>query len=728
MIAPALLRVPALDRRRFLASSLAAGAGLVIGLRLPRAARAAEAGAGDGELNAFVRIGADDRVTVISKHIEFGQGTYTGLATILAEELDADWATVAVVAAPADVERYKNLLFGVQGTGGSTAMANSWEQMRRAGATARAMLVAAAAAAWSVPAAEIEVERGVVRHPASGRSARFGALAAKAAQLEPPAEVTLKDPKDFTLIGREDLPRVDVPAKTRGTARFALDVAGPGLATALVAHPPRFGATVRSFDAAAAKRVPGVRDVVAIPQGVAVLADGFWAAKQGRDALTIEWDESGAETRGTAELVAEYRALLDRPGLPARRDGDAAAALAGAARRVVAEYEFPFLAHAPMETLTGVIRKVEGGWELSSGWQLQTIDHAVAAEVLGVAPAAVAIETLYAGGSFGRRATPAGDFARELAEVGKAIGGRYPVKLVWTREDDLRGGRYRPLYLHRLEAGLDAAGRIVAWSHRIVGQSLMTGTPFEAYSVKEGIDDSSVEGARDLPYAIPHLGVELHTTRVGVPVLWWRSVGHTQNGYATEAFFDEVAGAAGRDPFELRRELLAGHPRHRGVLELAAERAGWGRPLPPGRARGIAVHASFSSYVAEVAEVSRGKDGLPKVERVVCAVDCGVAINPDNIRAQMEGGIGYGLSAVLHDEITLEQGRVVQSNFHDYPMLRLHEMPEVEVHIVRSAEAPTGVGEPGVPPIGPAVANAWAALTGERVRRLPFRRALAEKS
>lgn len=728
MIAPALLRVPALDRRRFLASSLAAGAGLVIGLRLPRAARAAEAGAGDGELNAFVRIGADDRVTVISKHIEFGQGTYTGLATILAEELDADWATVAVVAAPADVERYKNLLFGVQGTGGSTAMANSWEQMRRAGATARAMLVAAAAAAWSVPAAEIEVERGVVRHPASGRSARFGALAAKAAQLEPPAEVTLKDPKDFTLIGREDLPRVDVPAKTRGTARFALDVAGPGLATALVAHPPRFGATVRSFDAAAAKRVPGVRDVVAIPQGVAVLADGFWAAKQGRDALTIEWDESGAETRGTAELVAEYRALLDRPGLPARRDGDAAAALAGAARRVVAEYEFPFLAHAPMETLTGVIRKVEGGWELSSGWQLQTIDHAVAAEVLGVAPAAVAIETLYAGGSFGRRATPGGDFARELAEVGKAVGGRYPVKLVWTREDDLRGGLYRPLYLHRLEAGLDAAGRIVAWSHRIVGQSLMTGTPFEAFSVKEGVDASSVEGASDLPYAIPHLGVELHTTQVGVPVLWWRSVGHTQNGYATEAFFDEVAEAAGRDPFELRRELLAGHPRHRGVLELAAEKAGWGRPLPPGRARGLAVHASFSSYVAEVAEVSRGKDGLPKVERVVCAVDCGVAINPDNIRAQMEGGIGYGLSAVLHDEITLEQGRVVQSNFHDYPMLRLHEMPEVEVHIVRSAEAPTGVGEPGVPPIGPAVANAWAALTGERVRRLPFRRALAEKS
>jgi len=717
---------PALDRRQLLASGLAAGAGLVIGLRLPRAAgAAADVAPAAAELNAFVRIGSDDTVTVLSKHVEFGQGTYTGLATLLAEELDADWATVRVVAAPADVERYKNLFFGVQGTGGSTAMANSWEQMRRAGATARALLVAAAAATWSVPAAELSVAQGVVRHAASGRSARFGELAARAAELEPPAEVALKDPKQFVLVGREDLPRVDVPEKSRGAARFALDFTLPGLRTALIARPPRFGARVRGFDASEARRVPGVVDVVQIPQGVAVLAEGFWAAKRGRDALRVDWDESGAETRGTVELVAEYRGLLARPGLVARSDGDAEAALAGAARVVSAEYEFPYLAHAPMEPLDCVIRVSEGRCELWTGAQLQTVDQAVAAEVLGLEPSRVAIETMLAGGSFGRRATPQGDLVREAAEIAKAIRGAYPVKLVWTRDDDLRGGRYRPLYLHRLEAGLDAEGRIVGWTHRIVGQSLLTGTPFESFSVKDGIDESSVEGAKQLPYAIPNLRVDLHTTKVGVPVLWWRSVGHTQNGYATEAFFDEVARAAGRDPFELRRELLSDHPRHRGVLELAAEKAGWGRPLPAGRARGIAVHASFSSFVAQVAEVSLDEGGMPRVHRVVCAVDCGVAINPDNVRAQMEGGIGFGLGTVLHDEVTLEAGRVVQSNFHDYPLLRIHEMPEVEVHIVRSTEAPTGVGEPGVPPIGPAVANAVLALTGRPARRLPFRRAVA---
>ena len=717
---------PALDRRQLLASGLAAGAGLVIGLRLPRAAgAAADVAPAAAELNAFVRIGSDDTVTVLSKHVEFGQGTYTGLATLLAEELDADWATVRVVAAPADVERYKNLFFGVQGTGGSTAMANSWEQMRRAGATARALLVAAAAATWSVPAAELSVAQGVVRHAASGRSARFGELAARAAELEPPAEVALKDPRQFVLVGREDLPRVDVPEKSRGAARFALDFTLPGLRTALIARPPRFGARVRGFDASEARRVPGVVDVVQIPQGVAVLAEGFWAAKRGRDALRVDWDESGAETRGTVELVAEYRGLLARPGLVARSDGDAAAALAGAARVVSAEYEFPYLAHAPMEPLDCVIRVSEGRCELWTGAQLQTVDQAVAAEVLGLEPSRVAIETMLAGGSFGRRATPQGDLVREAAEIAKAIRGAYPVKLVWTRDDDLRGGRYRPLYLHRLEAGLDADGRIVGWTHRIVGQSLLTGTPFESFSVKDGIDESSVEGAKQLPYAIPNLRVDLHTTKVGVPVLWWRSVGHTQNGYATEAFFDEVARAAGRDPFELRRELLSDHPRHRGVLELAAEKAGWGRPLPAGRARGIAVHASFSSFVAQVAEVSLDEGGMPRVHRVVCAVDCGVAINPDNVRAQMEGGIGFGLGTVLHDEVTLEAGRVVQSNFHDYPLLRIHEMPEVEVHIVRSTEAPTGVGEPGVPPIGPAVANAVLALTGRPARRLPFRRAVA---
>jgi len=571
---------PALDRRQLLASGLAAGAGLVIGLRFPRAAgAAADVAPAAAELNAFVRIGSDDTVTVLSKHVEFGQGTYTGLATLLAEELDADWATVRVVAAPADVERYKNLFFGVQGTGGSTAMANSWEQMRRAGATARALLVAAAAATWSVPAAELSVAQGVVRHAASGRSARFGELAARAAELEPPAEVALKDPKQFVLVGREDLPRVDVPEKSRGAARFALDFTLPGLRTALIARPPRFGARVRGFDASEARRVPGVVDVVQIPQGVAVLAEGFWAAKRGRDALRVDWDESGAETRGTVELVAEYRGLLARPGLVARSDGDAEAALAGAARVVSAEYEFPYLAHAPMEPLDCVIRVSEGRCELWTGAQLQTVDQAVAAEVLGLEPSRVAIETMLAGGSFGRRATPQGDLVREAAEIAKAIRGAYPVKLVWTRDDDLRGGRYRPLYLHRLEAGLDAEGRIVGWTHRIVGQSLLTGTPFESFSVKDGIDESSVEGAKQLPYAIPNLRVDLHTTKVGVPVLWWRSVGHTQNGYATEAFFDE-----GARPF---RAPTRAPERPSAPPRRARARRGEGRlgPAAPGRAR-----------------------------------------------------------------------------------------------------------------------------------------------
>ena len=722
-----------LDRRQVLRGGLALGAGLVIGLRLPRraagaAGRLAGAAAGaDGAAewapNAFVRIAPDDTVTILSKHIEFGQGTYTGLATVLAEELDADWSTVRVDAAPADVEHYANLFFGIQGTGGSTAMANSWEQMRRAGATARAMLVAAAADLWAVPASEIVVRDGTVSHPGSGRSARFGELAGRAAALEAPAEVALKEPAEFRLIGREDLPRVDVPAKSRGTAEFTLDLRLPSMLTAVIARPPRFGGRVRSFDADAAKKVPGVVQVVAVPSGVAVLAEGFWAAKKGRDALRVEWDDSAAETRGTDELLAEYRALLEKPGKTAALHGDPDAALAGAAEVVAADYEFPFLSHAPMETLDCVIQPGEGGCDVWAGSQLQTVDQGRVADVLGLDPPQVRLHTQLAGGSFGRRATPTADVATETAAIVKASGTRRPVKLVWTREDDLRGGRYRPMYVHRLRAGVDADGRVIAWTHRIVGQSILAGTPFEEALVKDGIDGTSVEGARNLPYSVANLRVDLHTTSVGVPVLWWRSVGHTHTGYAVETFVDRLARAAGRDPVELRRELLgAGQPRLLSVLDLAAEKAGWGTPLPPGRARGVAAVESFSSFVAQVAEISLRDDGMPRVERVVCAVDCGIAINPDNVRAQIEGGVGFGLGAALHDEITLEEGRVRQSNFHDYRPLRIHEMPEVEVHIVPSAEPPTGVGEPGVPPIAPAVANAMYALTGEPVDRLPFRR------
>jgi isoquinoline 1-oxidoreductase subunit beta len=709
-----------LTRRRFLETTALAGAALFVGFRLDdRAAAAADEVLAP---NAFVRIAPDNTVTIISKHIEMGQGSYTGLATILAEELDADWSQIRVEPAPADAERYNNLLLGpMQMTGGSTAMANSWEQMRRAGATARAMLVEAAAREWGVPTSEVTVERGVVSHAPSGRRATFGELASKAAALTPPAQVTLKDPKDFTLVGR-DVRRIDGRAKTDGSAQFTLDFSMPGMLTALIARPPRFGATMKSFDAAPTRRVKGVTHVVAVPAGVAVVAESFWAARKGRDALRVTWDESRAETRGTDELYAAYRVLAGQPGTSARREGDVDGALRGAARVLEAVYEFPYLAHAPMEPLDAVVRIGADGVDFWAGSQAPTLDQQAIARILGVPASTVRIHTLLAGGSFGRRATADSDVAAEAASVAKAIGGDRAVKLVWTREDDIQGGRYRPLYVHRLRAGLDAQGNVVGWEHRIVGQSIVRGTPFESALVKNGIDQTSVEGAANLPYAVPNIAVDLHTTDVGVPVLWWRSVGSTHTAYATETFLDELAQATARDPLAVRRALLAKHPRHLAALNLVADRAAWDQPLPAGRARGIAVHESFNSVVAQVAEVSLRPDGLPHVERVVCAVDCGTAINPDVVRAQMEGGIGYGLAAAMWNEVTLVHGRVQQRNFDGYRPLRIAEMPAVEVHIVPSGAAPTGVGEPGVPPIAPAVANALFYLTGQRVRRLPFAR------
>jgi isoquinoline 1-oxidoreductase beta subunit len=718
-------------RRDFIRVGATAGAALTLAFYLPGCGPAETAGKGAKaaaagpafEPNAFLRIGHDGSVTVISKHLEMGQGSYTGLATIVAEELDADWSRVKVEGAPADAKRYGNTQWGgAQGTGGSSAIANSWEQLRKAGATARAMLVAAAAAEWKVPAGEITVENGVVRHPGSKREAGFGLLAPRASAITPPADVKLKDPKDFRYIGRsERLPRTDVAEKVRGAATFTQDVQLDGMLTAVVAHPPLFGATVKRFDAAKAKAVPGVVDVVQIPTGVAVLAKSFWSAKKGRDALQVEWDTSKAVTVGSSELSAQYAELAGKPGKVARKDGDTAAALRGAAKVVEATYEFPFLSHAALEPLNCVVRIDREGCEIWNGEQMQTADQAAVAALLGLKPEQVTLHMLYAGGSFGRRANPKSDYVVEAASIAKAIDGRSPVKMVWTREDDMRAGWYRPAYVHRVRAGLDRSGKPVAWEQRIVGQSILLGTPFEAFAVKDGIDFSSIEGVVDLPYKMPAMQVELHTTDPGIPVQWWRSVGHTHTGYATEVFVDELAAAAKQDPFAFRRALLGGSPRHLGALELAAEKAGWGKPLPAGRGRGIAVHKSFDSYVAEVAEVSLNPDGTVKVHRVVCAVDCGVAVNPDVIRAQMEGGIAFGLSAALYGEVTLDKGVVQQTNFHQYRQLRMPEMPVVEVYIVPSSEAPTGVGEPGVPPVAPAVANAVFALTGKPVRKLPIR-------
>ena len=709
------------SRRLFLKASALAGAGLVIGLHLPlRAVKAAATAAGDFAPNAFVRIAKDDSVTILSKHIEFGQGSYTGLATLLAEELDAAWEQVRVEAAPANAEIYNNLHWGpTQGTGGSSSIANAYEQMRQAGAMARALLVEAAAKTWGLPAAEISVEKGQVRHAASGKASGFGALAETAAGLPAPSEVKLKDPKDFTLIGTS-VPRVDSRDKTRGQALFTLDKTLPGMLTALVARPPRFGGQVKSFDAEAAKAIKGITDVVQIPRGVAVLAEGFWAAKKGREALQIEWDESQAETRGSEEIMTLYKGLAKEPGQVAREEGDAASALAGAAQVLEADFEYPFLAHAPMEPLDCVVELKPDSCEVWTGSQLQTGDHMTAAAISGLPPEKVQVHTLLTGGSFGRRATPDSDMVSEAVSIAKAIEGRAPVKLVWTREDDIQGGRYRPMYYHTIRAGLDAENKLVGWEHRIVGQSILKGTPFEGLLVKNGIDQTSVEGANNLPYAIPNVRIDLHTTDVKVPVLWWRAVGSTHTAYTVEAFLDEVAEAAGKDPVEFRLEMLKDHPRHAAVLKLAAEKAGWGKSLPEGKGIGIAVHESFNSFVAEAAEVTVDGDGGIKVDKVVCAVDCGRPINPDVIKAQMEGGIGYGLGAILHDEITLEGGQVQQSNFHDYLPLRIEEMPEVEVHIVDSTEAPTGVGEPGTPPIGPALANAVYNATGRRIRSLPF--------
>ena len=710
--------------------------GLILGVALPGAARAQSGAAqvlkGDGggvsavAPDAFVRIGADDTVTVLVKHIEFGQGPMTGLATLVAEELDADWSQMRAEHAPANSDLYKNFVFGMQGTGGSTAIANSYEQMRTVGATARAMLVAAAASAWNVPVGELTVDRGTIRHANSKREGRFGRFADAAAKRPIPAKVPLKDPSTFALIGRDDgsVKKLDSGAKSNGTAQFTLDIREPGMLTVLVARPPRFGGKVASLDAKEALAQPGVIDIKQISSGVAVYAQGTYQAMRGRDRLKITWDDGAAEKRSSEQLINDYRALARKPGMVAGQHGNLETALKSADRVLEAEYVFPYLAHAPMEPLDGFL-----SWDGTTavarfGSQLQTGDHHAIAKVLGLPPERVQVETMLAGGSFGRRAQANMHLAVELAEVAKAIGPNRPVKLVWTREDDIKGGYYRPLFVHRLRGGI-RNGRITAWSNTIVGQSFLKGSPFDMM-IKDGIDATSVEGSREIPYQVADFRCDLHTTDVGVPTLWWRSVGHTHTGYAVECFIDELLQATGQDPVAGRLALMDKAPRAAGVLRAVAELAGWKGPGPiDGRARGVAVVESFNTYVAQIAEISDGGREGPRVHKVWCAVDCGVAVNPDVIRAQMESGIGYGLGHILFAEVSLEEGRPVQSNFDGYRSLRINEMPEVEVRIVKSAEKPTGVGEPGVPPIGPAVANAMARLGIERPRRLPIVRGVS---
>jgi isoquinoline 1-oxidoreductase subunit beta len=715
-----------LTRRDFLKLTSIAGAGLTLGAVLPEAVDAAAGSAAPAFAMPFVRIDPDNTVTVLSKHVEAGQGVWTGLPAIVAEELDASWDQMRVESAPAKVPMYGNFAFdpkgSVQGTGGSTAVANSWMQLRQAGATARAMLVQAAATQWGVPAEQITVSEGVVSHPKSGRKATFGDLAARAAKVPVPANVKLKDPGQFKIVGRDKLPRLDSRAKSYGQQQFAIDVMLPGMMTAVVMRPPRFGGKVASFDATQAKAVPGVVDVVQIPRGVAVIGRDMWSAKKGREVLQVSWDESGAEKRSTSQIMAEYKQLADgTDAIKAAKEGDVEAALKSAAHTVDAEFEFPYLAHAPMEPLTAVARLTPGKCEIWAGCQFQTIDQINAAKATGLKPDQVFINTLAAGGTFGRRANAESDYIAEVAAIAKAVDGKYPVRLIWTREDDITGGRYRPMNYHRITAGLSQDGKVVAYKQRIVGQSIMAGTPFAAM-MKGGVDPSAVEGNAAEEYDIENVHVTWNAPKSPVTVLWWRSVGHTHMAASKEIVFDELAEAAGKDPVAFRLAHLGKHPKQVAALKLAAEKAGWDKPFPKekGRGRGVAVHESFGSAVAQVAEVTVKGDTIT-VDRVVCAVHCGIAVNPDVIRAQMQSGIGYGLAAVLHGKITMTDGRIDQTNFHQYTVLRINEMPrEIEIHIVPSTDAPTGVGEPGLPPIAPAVANAVRMATGLKLRKMPF--------
>ena len=719
-----------ISRRTFLKATALVAGGLVIAFAIPQAKRFLMPGADKPAAgndpnklpapNAFLRIGTDNTITVMLAHSEMGQSIWTTLPMLIAEELDADWSTIKVEHASAAPE-YAHTAYGIQITGGSSTTWSEFDRYRQAGALTRALLISAGAQKLGVTADKLRTENGFV--VSDTEKVSYGDLAEIAAKLPTPTSVALKDPKDWKIIGKATK-RLDSPEKINGTAKFGQDVQFEGLKIALVAHAPVFGGKVKSFDATASKQIKGVHNVVQVPTGVAVIADHYWAAKQGRDALKIDWDLGENATLDSKKMLEEYRTLAASQGMSAAKAGDTQAALGKASTIVEAEYVAPYLAHSPMEPLNCAVKITEDGCEIWTGTQMQTVDQGAAAKILGLKPEQVKIHTLFLGGGFGRRANPAADFVSEAVHVAKAAG--IPVKTVWTREDDVKGGYYRPMFLHKAKIGLGADGMPTAWQHTEVGQSIMVGTPFESVMIKDGVDATSVEGVADSPYlkGIPNHQVELHTVKATIPVLWWRSVGHSHSAFAMESLIDELAHAAKQDPLEYRRALLKAHPRHLAALNLAAEKAEWGKPLPKGVARGIAVHESFGSFVTQVAEVSV-VEGEVKVHRMVTAIDCGLAVNPESLTAQMESSISFGLGAALFSEITFKDGHVQQSNFHDYQVLRMKDMPKVEVYIVPSTEKMGGVGEPGLPPVAPAVTNAIFAATGKRIRSLPIASQLA---
>jgi isoquinoline 1-oxidoreductase subunit beta len=703
------------SRRKFLQTGGTITGGLFLSFFVPASAKrfAPKLASVPFVPNAYLNIAPDNTIKVILAHVEMGQGIWTTLSMLIAEELDCDWDKVTVDHAPPG-KPYAHPIYGIQITGGSSTTWSEFERYRNAGATARAMLIDAAAKQFNVSPADCRTEKGFVI--AGDKRASYGELADAAGKLTAPTSVKLKDKKDWKLIGKATK-RLDAKAKANGEARFGLDVHFPDMLIAVVARGPVFGATVKSFDATAAKAIKGVKEVVQVPTGVAVIAEHFWAAKQGRDALKIEWVNGPGENITSNTQFAEYRKLATTKGASAAQAGNTADALAKATKKITAEYIFPYLAHAPMEPLNCTVKISGNNCEIWTGTQMPGVDQAAAAKILGLTPEQVTINIPFLGGAFGRRATPTSDFVAEAVQVAKAS--NKFIKLVWTREDDVRGGYYRPAFLHKVNIGLGPDGLPTAWQHTLVGQSIVAGTPFEGM-IKNGVDGTSVEGVNDSPYmeSIANHTVELHSPKLQVPVLWWRSVGHTHTAFVMETLIDELAVAAGKDPVAYRRSILKSK-RHLAALDLVVEKAGWNNPLPAGHFRGVAVHESFASFVAQVAEISI-VEGHLKVHKVTCAIDCGLAVNPEGVKAQMESGIIFGLTALLYGEISLEKGRVKQRNYHDYKMVRMNEAPLIEVHIVDSNEKMGGAGEPGVPPLAPAVANALFAATGKRVRKLPL--------
>lgn len=710
-------------RRHFLIGAGVVATGSAVGIKIvPRLLAGQSPPPVDFKPHAFVRLSSDDTVTVIIGKSEMGQGVYTGLPMILAEELDFDPQKIKVEIAGVD-PAFNHPFLPAQFTGGSMSTPSTYESLRQVGATARSMLVAAAAQYWNVDVATLRTDDGQVVD-ARGRRLRYGSLVEAASALPVPAKDTLKlkDRSEFRYIGQPQK-RLDSRLKVDGSAVFGIDIDRPDQLIAVVARAPVFGATVRSFDASAARAIAGVLDVKQVPSGIAVIARHTYAAFKGREALVIDWNARGNEGVSTDSLRKQWQALAARPGLIGKDVGDARRAWASAARRIDVEYELPYLAHACMEPLNAVAHVTESGCELWVGTQSQSQDAQLVAAALGITADRVKIHTTFLGGGFGRRASGNSDFSVEAALVAQGVG--KPVKVIWSREDDMRGGAYRPFSISRVRAAIDTEGLPIAFHQTIVNKPVLASTALGQMAVtKEGLDPSSIEGTADMPYAVPNLRVEVHNTREHVTTLWWRSVGHSINGFVANGTIDELAALAGRDPYEYRRSLLADQPRHLAVLDRAAIAAGWGTTLPTGRFRGIALHQSFGSIVAQVAEVSV-QERVVRVHRVTCAVDCGLAINPDQVVAQMESGIIYGLAAALTGEITIEAGRVVQGNFNDYPILRFADAPQIDVHIVPSDGPIGGIGEPGTPPIAPAVCGAIFAATGQRIRRLPLSASLA---